>query len=379
MRVLSKEPASYESRKRRILVVGHTPPPVHGQSVMIAHLLEGDYLHAELSLLRMELSCHSAEIGRFRVMKLWRLFILVLHTYFEVFRLRPEVLYYPPAGSGRIGICRDIIYLWAVRWLFSKTVFHFHAAGFAEGLQALPRPLRQLGIRAYDKPDIIVRVADAAPDPGPVLHARKSYVVPNGVADSFPDGSPKGEPDTSPQILFLGRVMEEKGVELLLEATRRLREEGIKLRLALAGPAESVAYAQKISAKVQSLGLSSCVSVLGEVKNEQKITLWLESALFCLPSHYREELLPVSIIEGMAAGLPVIATRWRGIPELVEDGVTGILVEPRDIEGLVKALRTLLLDARKCRAMGDAGRLRYLSNHTLNAHHKAMDEVFAVL
>lgn len=346
---------------------------------MIASLMAGGYEHARVVPLRMAYSATTSEVGLFRWHKLLHLAGLVVRTYALALRYRPVGLYYHPGGSARIGLLRDLIYLWAVRWLFSRTVLHFHAAGFEEGLSRLPRPLRSLLRLACARPDYVIRVAEASPDPGPLLQARRTRVVTNGIPDSFSAAPPKRKNSAEPRILFLGRLCEGKGVDRLVEATARLQKAGRHYRLVLAGPAESAGYENALREKIAGLGLEPHVELAGELGGEDKLKHLREADIFCLPSHYAEELLPVSIIEAMAAGLPVVATRWRGIPELVADNETGLLVEPHDAEALATALAALLDDSARCEQYGQAGRERFLAKFTEKAYHQAIDLIFAEL
>jgi len=164
-------------------------------------------------------------------------------------------------------------------------------------------------------------------------------VIPNGVR--IPTKvEPEGEPA---EVLFAGRLSPEKGIDELLEAT-----EGMNLVVAGDGPLRD-----------------RVPGALGFVPHGELERLYDRAAVVVLPS-YREGL-PLCVIEAMAHGRPVVATAVGGIPELVEDGVTGFLVEPGDAAGLREALHCVLADPLLRRRMGREGRRRIVERCSLDA------------
>jgi glycosyltransferase involved in cell wall biosynthesis len=102
--------------------------------------------------------------------------------------------------------------------------------------------------------------------------------------------------------------------------------------------------------------LGQTVALLGDVTREQLAEEYVNATIFCLPSV--QEGFGIVFLEAMAAGLPVVACRAAAIPEVVEDGVTGVLVSPRDPAGLASALAALLSSPPRRQALGEAGRRR---------------------
>ncbi|SJZ41308.1 Glycosyltransferase involved in cell wall bisynthesis [Marinactinospora thermotolerans DSM 45154] len=181
------------------------------------------------------------------------------------------------------------------------------------------------------------------------------HVIPSGVAeDEFADaaGCPDGleEPPGS-YVLYLGRLHHEKGVHTLIRAFSLLGDRDTRLVVAGDGPAR--AELRSLSAR---LGLSSRVRFLGFVPHARVPALLSGAALLALPSRYEE--LGTAAVEAMRVGVPVVATDTGGLPEVVENGVTGLLV-PVDAErALADALARLLDDAPARIRMGRAARRR---------------------
>ena len=103
---------------------------------------------------------------------------------------------------------------------------------------------------------------------------------------------------------------------------------------------------------MRSLGVDSSITLTGPLPRPAVANLLRQSRLLCLPSH--KEGTPNCVMEALACGLPVVATRVGGIPDIVEHEKTGLLINKGDIEGLAAALVTLLRDPCRCARMGQA-------------------------
>lgn len=154
----------------------------------------------------------------------------------------------------------------------------------------------------------------------------------------------------SSTILFLGRLTERKGVFDLLQASAAIIAEYPDLRLLLGGDGDLAAAKEQ----AEQLGLAEHVDILGWVAGADKSALLARAAVYVLPSY--AEGMPMSVLEAMAFGLPIIATPVGGMPEVVTDGLEGWLVAPGDIAGLANALRKMLSNPLLRQRMGRAAR-----------------------
>jgi glycosyltransferase involved in cell wall biosynthesis len=159
-----------------------------------------------------------------------------------------------------------------------------------------------------------------------------------------------------PQLIMVARFnKQQKDQHTLMKAIKILNEE-IKVLFIGTGPDW-----EETKNIAQDLNVLSRVSFLGDRLDVE--TLLSKSQIFVLVSHY--EGLPISILEAMRAGLPVIATRVNGIPEQVVDGVTGLLVPHEDVNALVEAITTLIKDPDMRRRMGSEGAKKLTKEFTL--------------
>jgi glycosyltransferase involved in cell wall biosynthesis len=184
---------------------------------------------------------------------------------------------------------------------------------------------------------------------------RKIHVIWNGI-DAERYAAVKTEQEEKVRITFAGIFGPHKGVEYLIRALGLLKDEPVVLKLAGKGEEEP-----KYRALAEELGVAEKITFLGKVDNAQMIDIYRETDIFCLPA-VSPENQPVTITEAMACGIPVIASRIGGVPELVEDGVTGYLAKPWDAEDLAEKIRMMVKDRKKMRQMGEAGRVRMREN-----------------
>lgn len=164
-------------------------------------------------------------------------------------------------------------------------------------------------------------------------------------------------------VLFLGRLEDRKGIYDLLDAVAGVRAAVPDVRLVCAGDGDRAGVARY----AEQLGIADAVKFTGRVGPSGKRALLEHAAVFALPSY--EEGLPVSLVEAMSAGVPVVATPVGGIPEIVVDGASGYLVGAGDKRSLERVLRRLLteraLAARLGAAARESARLRFSADAAL--------------
>jgi glycosyltransferase involved in cell wall biosynthesis len=189
-------------------------------------------------------------------------------------------------------------------------------------------------------------------------------VVHNGVPapESLPDRLPPGGTWTlGTAALFRPR----KGMEILLEALAMLRRQGVPVHLRAVGSFESPAYEAEITRCVRRLGLQECVAWTGFRRDVTAELARMD--LFVLPSLFGEGL-PMVVLEAMAAGVPIVATRVAGVPEAVRDGRDGLLAAPGDPDDLARAIGRVVRGETSWESL----RASALARHTERFSDRAM-------
>ena len=170
----------------------------------------------------------------------------------------------------------------------------------------------------------------------------------------------------------VSRLSPEKGFAYLLRALGLLRDRGIDLEVVLAGDGPSRVELERLT---DDLRLRDRVRFLGEVAHSDVPAVLADLDIFTMPSTW--EGFGVSALEASAMELPVVASNIHGIPDVVIDGETGILVPPTDVEALATAIERLAVNAELRRAMGAAGRAYVTREYRWQDNARLMEHLYA--
>lgn len=184
-------------------------------------------------------------------------------------------------------------------------------------------------------------------------------------------------PDGVFRIRSSGRLVEKKGFADLIDACGVLRDRGLQLRCTIGGSGPLEADLRR---RVAERGLEGIVEITGQPLKQERIPEFMNGGdAYCLPCVWAADGdvdgLPQMLMEAMACGLPAVSTRLVGIPDLVVDGSTGLLVEPGDVEALADALERLACDRGMARRLAEAGRERVARMFDLD---RCLEPLFAM-
>lgn len=375
----------------KLLVFAHTPPPHHGQSYMVKLLLDGlaaDFRRnggaSESAIECFHVNCRYSEemedIGEIQVGKFWLLLRYCIEAIWHRFRHGVDCFYYVPAPGKRTPLYRDWLVMFLCRPFFRQIIFHWHAVGLGDWLQREGFWFEKfITRRLLLHPDLSIVLAISNMRDALWLETRRVEIVPNGIPDPCPDfeekilpyrqaradarrhnqqnpvpgaaNPPAGDDPKKFNVLYLAHCTRKKGLFDTLEAVAlaNLPEpsptpgfpEGQPhkptIHLTVAGAFLDATEQKEFEQRIQCADLAGCVTYAGFVAGNAKDTLLRNSDCLCFPTYYEAEGQPVSIIEAMAFGLPVITTRWRAIPEILPADWPGF-VSPRSPQEIAGAL-----------------------------------------
>lgn len=287
-------------------------------------------------------------------------------------RVVPDVIH---AHTSKAGLLARL----AGRLTGTPVVFTAHTWSFADGISTLQKlittPIERMAARASG---VIIAVSES----NRRAALRKSIGKPGSlirVWNGIPDVNERAYPGSHEimTLIVVARFVQQKDHELLLYALKGVTG---KWRLLLAGDGPKRA---KLEDLVLKLGLQNRVEFTGD-RNDIPFIL-AQSDLFILPSKW--EGLPLSVLEAMRAGLPVIASDVGGVNEAVTHGDNGFLVARGDVAGMRKRIQQLISDPGRMREMGESGRRRYeldfriaiMLEETWSVYRGAMDHLSVAL
>jgi glycosyltransferase involved in cell wall biosynthesis len=349
----------------KLIVLAQTPPPVHGQSLMVETLVTGLPAHGiEVYHVNLPLSRDAADIGRWRWGKLFSLLAACLRVYRIRRRLGPVALYYVPAPAKRGALYRDWIAMLLCRPLEGQLILHWHAVGLGRWLDAHANFLeRAISKLLLGRADLSLVLDDSLADDTFALKAKNTLILPNGIRDPGELVARETRNPWAPcKLLYLGLCSEEKGLFELIEAVSiaHARQPG-SFHLTIAGSFATAADSKRFSEACAPLG--TAIHYAGFVGDHARNALLRSTDVFCFPTHYPHEGQPLVIMEALAHDLPIVTTRWRAIPAMLPAAHTWI-VEPGRPALLADALR----DARSSPRPGGASRRFFLEHYTSEIH-----------
>jgi glycosyltransferase involved in cell wall biosynthesis len=276
-------------------------------------------------------------------------------------------------GSDSVSFKRKYLFYRVARLFSCKIIYHFHGASFMEKYPILSDFWKRRFREVFEGADLVVclsrswknNILSIAP-------ASQVQIVPNAIRLPAIDKGRK-RADALLQLTFLGYIGDRKGIFDLLKVVKRLTSEGMNLQLNVGGNGE----VNRLINEIDSLGLRNKVEFLGWASPEIRDVLYRKTDIFVLPSY--GEGMPMTILEAMSYGVPVISTPVGGIPELIIDNETGFLVRPGDLEGLYDKIIDLANNEEKRNSFGVRGRQVIEQKHNIVNTIGMIDEIYRAL
>ncbi|HBZ86345.1 MAG: hypothetical protein A2509_10615 [Candidatus Edwardsbacteria bacterium RIFOXYD12_FULL_50_11] len=280
----------------------------------------------------------------------------VLRLWVIVRKVKPDIIHCNSATVAQIAI--------PVAWLFGiPTVVHLRNDLSCSGAK------RDLVTKALA---VIANSSFTGADLINCMDQEKRHVIHNPI--EIPAVDALGQDTDRRLVLFVGQICPHKGVDAFIQIASKLKNHPLKPRLMILGdePYHAKGYLHEIKKKAEELGVLPIIEFAGHVKEPEKY--YQKASVVIVPS--KKEPFGRVAAEAMMYGLPVVASRVGGLPEVVEDNVTGFLVDPDDVDGFTEKVQYLLNEPEKAKAMGRAGRERAIKLFSPQRHAAQVMEVY---
>lgn len=261
---------------------------------------------------------------------------------------------------------RKSVFIWTAKLFRKKLVIHQHGGNFPEFYE---KDLGSAG-KNYVKSvlsmgDVFLVLGTAWKDFfGEIIGRDRITVLPNAIKMPASYQKQYGVH----KLLFLGRLCREKGIGELLSVMPELQRRFPDVKLYLGGIWENE------SLKKRMLSMGDCVTDLGWVSGSDKQRILRECDILVMPSYFEGQ--PVSILEAMANACGIVASDTGGIPDMIVDGQTGLLVPPKDAKALEKGILRLLEDSGLCRTLGENARQKAEAEFSMENNIKRLLTVY---
>lgn len=362
-------------KKGNLIFVGPLPPPVLGESIALQSLYNSEKLHRHYRVKKINLSRKDFEHpGALSFEKLFRDSFAIIYTGVLSLRMKHPILYIS-ISQTKMGLLRDCVMIQVCKILGrGKVVSHLHGNNLGGTIDATSGLVQKFIIHSLRKIDVGIVLGEKL-TPNYRGHVNRIEVVSNGIpADFILKSEIVQHKKKGPiSLLYLSNLMFEKGYIELIKATTALIQEGHNLRLDLVGGIQNEQEFQEVAQYIEANEMAQRIQYHGLKQGQEKKQFFLESDVMALPTKYKVEGQPMSIIEGMAAGLPIISADRGIIAELIKD--CGVVIEPT-IEGVKKAIKELVTDDAERMRLGRVSRETYEAFYTEDKYTDSLVAIF---
>ena len=370
---ITEKPEIIEIPPAKILFVLHIPPPVHGSSV-VGKLINKSLIinkSFDCDYVNLLISRSMNESGKLSILKIFRFVFLCFSLIFKLIKKRPDICYIALTTTGA-SFYKDVLLVGILRFFRVKRVYHLHNKGISNFQHKTN--YKKLYPFVFDDADVILLSKRLYKDIETFVPESRIHICPNGIPD-ITSGTIYRIPSVprSVKILFLSNLIDSKGIFILLDACMILMQRGIEFECDFIG-AEGDLSVDKFNKRVLQNGLKKHVSYLGKKYGKDKQDSFIDADIFAFPTYYHNECFPLVLLEAMQFSLPIVSTFEGGIPDIVEDGVTGYLVPQRDVEALANKLEALINNSELRIMMGKAGRQKYEKEFTLDKFENCLED-----
>ncbi|AYF09189.1 MULTISPECIES: glycosyltransferase family 4 protein [Bacillus] len=352
---------------KKILVIGPVPPPIHGESVAINSIIQSADIKRKYNVNILDTNRKNVKkAGKFSVGKILNDLFLIVKL-FKILLFSKIDIMYLSISQTKLGLIRDLIMLVLGNHFCQKTVTHLHGNNLGHVLDNLSNREFRFAKKVLGNVSVGIVLEKSLISNYRGL-VKCVEIVPNGIDENFIKEEEKSTYQKNDyfRIVYLSNLMKEKGYIELVKAVMDLTKEGYKLKLDLAGGIHDQEEFNEIWRCIEEKNLNAFITYKGIVTGQEKKELLLKSHVMILPSNYPIEGQPISIIEGMAAGLPIISTNRGAIPDLVEDN--GIIIEQGNIESIKQSILKLINDKDLLDRYASNSRLRFQREYTMKQY-----------
>lgn len=324
---------------KKVLLIGPLPKPITG--VSLANQVVVENLNKKkgykVNFVNTAFKKFDENLGGISLSKAIFYLKLNIHCY-KI--LNSDVVYITP-GQTFYGLLKYMLFIVTSKILSKELIIHIHGnyvGSEYNSLKGIKKKLFKWLLSQTSKG--IVLSESLSRNMSPFVHKSKVFVLYNFVEDFlFSDKKTidRKLTQSKPKIIFLSNLMEEKGIFDLLEALRILEEKGFEYEAKIAGNLYTT-NEKKIQTYIKKLKKTKYVGVVSG-KNKKDLLLW--SNIFILPTYYKMEGQPISILEAMATGNIVLTTRHAGIPDIFQNEINGYYVEKNNSNSIVEIIQSL--------------------------------------
>ncbi len=336
-----------------IVFVGPSPKPITGQSLAF------DIISSHYNK-KKKVFYYGASFSN-KLAIFWGTFSVFFSFFFFLITQRNIKTLYITTSRTTLGFCRDMLFILTANAFSIKVVNHLHGADFKAFRSNISPKFRKLVDYVYSKINTSIVLLPKMKEQYD-MYKKMNVVSISNCALPLAD-LPKNSSDCL-KVLYLSNIMHSKGILFVIEAVDNLAKSGVKIQLSIAGSPMGDEYksVDEITSAFQNMIKNkNYIGYLGTVTGTEKEQLLIDSDVFVLPSFYKTEAQPISIIEAMLSGSAIVTTKHNYLSDMVSSN-NGFVIEPRSTKEIESSLLELINNKTKLEAISNYNK-NYAAEH----------------
>jgi len=366
---------SKKNMKEKILLFIKTPPPFTGATMMNKSVYDSRILNNRFDVRAITISYSKTvnDIGKKSINKIKIVFTTILKLIRELTLFKPKLVYFQISPIG-FAFIRDTIFVFIIKIFKIKIVYHLHGKGIKQSINN--RVIKKIYKYVFNGEEVICLSQLLKYDIKEIYNGN-IYIVNNGITDIKKRNFIKTKTNNYiVKIIFLSNLIITKGVLDYLDSLEILKNKRLNFIGQIIG-AEAELSKNKLLSEIDKRKLKNIVFYLGPKYNDEKEKILEEASIFVFPTKMKWECFPLVLLEAMKFELPVISTKQAAIPDIIDDGKTGFLVDHSSPNQIANKLELLINNYELRRSMGIAGRKKFVENYTLDKFENNIVNVFS--
>lgn len=351
------------SNKKNVLFLMQLPPPIHGASVVNKSIQSSKLINDAFNCHFVDISPASdmSDLGKFSIRKVFKTVNIFIRSVKSYLNQKPNLVYMTLSPHG-LAFFKDALILCALKLLGGKVVVHLHGKGIHK-VVSKSSILKKIYQLVFKNVDIIHLAKSLFNDVNSVRDNNKKILeVNNGVEDV---NKPEHFAESNKvKFLYLSNFVPTKGADRLVEAINLLPQSYIsRCEFNLVGKVSDSFYYESLQKNVKA-DYKVSVNFLGPLYGEEKYKILSTSDVFVLPTRFKNECFPLSILEAMSFGLPVISTYEGAIPDIVRPNEFGFLFSSSDAQALSDLIKYYIDNPLELKSHAKQSRCEFVQRYT---------------
>lgn len=349
-----------------ILFIVKTPPPITGATIINQYVTQIKYNYFKCKFIKIS---YKKNLNRNLILiSFIKTTKILFKLLFSIFSFKPRFAYFQISPIG-LPFYRDCVFVFILKLFRVKIIYHLHGKGiYKKTVSCIAKNIYKW---AFQK-SYVICLSEKLSEDIKNVHTGKIYIVNNGIPIYRKELLPEYKTDKKFKVLFLSHLQKSKGILIFLDVVRLLLDnEKYKsiVNAKIIGSELDVTINHLVS-EIIRYNINNNVEILGQKFDSEKMQLIANSDVLVYPT--LNDAFPLVILEAMQFGIPVIASREGAIPEIVDDGITGFLVDKNNPDQIKEKLITLIENQDLRYNMGVAARKKFMEKYTLEIFEKNM-------